>query len=766
MNYLSGKSMNRREYSVIKKLIFAFFVMLFFISEAQSQSTKLVPRLTDYVDPRIGTKGGGHTFPGVSLPFAMVKLGPDCNRTNSTSGYAVDGNIWGFSHTHLSGAGGGPQYGNVLFGVGTGKVNITDYSSPRKNEQVKVGYYSAELSRFNVKAELTASERTGFHQYTFPKSDSAYILVDLGSILGKDYGYTDERQEVAESGIKIITNKRLEGYTTVTGGWNRGRYTVYFSAEFDTQCISFKTWKDGKVSALSNNTEKGVETGAFFYFKTKDNQSIKLKVGMSFISTDKARQNLQNEISGWNFGGIRQNAVNKWDKYLSSVEIKSDDEKQKITFYTAMYHALLLPTNRTGENPVWSSEPYYDDYCAIWDTFRTTNPLLTLLYPNIETAIIKSLINIYEHEGYMPDARMGNYNGRTQGGSNSDIADAYVKGLKGIDYKKAYQSMIKNAEVPYTKDPQKQGRGGIGDYNKLGYISTDFERSGSRTVEYAANDYAISVMAKSLGMQEDYLKYRLRASNWVNLWRPMHHTNFKGFIMPRYADGRWNDDIKVPGKPAKRFDALSRGSWKDVFYEANSWEYSLYVPHDVKRLIDSCGGKQAFISRLDTFFAKKNYFNINNEPGFLTPVLYNYAGAPYKTAQIIQRLLRTHFKATPDGLPGNDDAGSMSVWFIFHALGFYPNAGQDVYLIATPLFPEVSIRLENGKIFRVLAKNVSAKNLYVKSVILNGKALNNSWFTHSSIKNGGTLEFIMSSIPTDWAVNGILPPSVSDKISN
>jgi len=718
--------------------------------------------LTDYVDPFIGVENGGNVFPGATLPFGMVKLGPDmcaidpqnmCYQTNS--GYSpLDEKVLGFSHTHVSGTGGGSKYGNVLVMPFTGKLLLDDYSSLRFNEVASPGYFSLVLNRYQIKAELTATQRAGMHRYTFPKSDQSGIFIDAGFFLysGQQWG---ENQELVGSEIKVISNTEIQGYNRVRGGWNMGgAYTVYFYARFDQPAEKFATWKGTELKENSNlEVDSGEKTGAVFYYKTSNQQIIQLKVGISFVSIEKAKQNLDQEISDWNFDRVHAEAVKVWNKELSKIEVETPNEDQKKIFYTALYHSMLMPVDRTGENPSWnSSAPYYDDFYAIWDTFRSLNPLLTLIDQKREVDIVNSMIDIYKHEGYMPDARSGNDNGRTQGGSNCDIVitDAFVKGLKGIDYETAYQAMIKNAEISPGGDERKEGRGGIEDYIQLGFVSSKFERAGSRTVEYANCDWAIAQLAKGLGKPADYLKYKKRASNWTGLWRDISFEGATGFIMPRNSDGSWVDN----------FSPLAVGSWKDFFYESSSWEYSLYVPQDVKSLIDKCGGEAKFISRLDTFFTK-NYYNMSNEPGFFAPCLYSYSGRPDKTQEIVRRTLAKNYNSGRAGIPGNDDSGAMSSWYIFHTMGFFPNAGQDVYIFTAPSFKKATLHLESGKQLVITTQSLSEKNNCIQSVKLNGKIWHQSWFRHGDIKDGGSIEFIMGNKPNDWGKSNA-PPSMSD----
>ena len=436
-----------------------------------------------------------------------------------------------------------------------------------------------------------------------------------------------EAQHYVGSEIKILSDTSMEGYTRILGGWNMGKaYTVYFYAVFSVKAFGYGTWKNNMLHHQNREEyDENTRCGAWFEYKTGEGEKIRVKVGISFLSTGKAKANLYREIPHWDLQRIKDQARMLWNDALSKIQVETKNSDLKTIFYSSLYRCMLMPVDRTGENPLWKSEePYYDDYYAIWDTYRSLNPLLTIISPERERDIVRSLIDIYGHEGYMPDARSGNCNGRTQGGSNCDmlIADAYVKGLTGINYEKGFAAMIKDAEVAPGDDERKEGRGGIHDYNSIGYVSFNHERAGSRTVEYAANDFAIATVAKGLGKNAAYDLYRKRAGNWQNLWRDdIESQGAKGFIWPKDNKGNWIDTLNhvyvwtPKGMIWKKFDVLIAGSWSDFFYESYSWEYSLYVPQDVKLLMEKCGGKEKFISRLDTFFTKQ-YFDISNEPSF------------------------------------------------------------------------------------------------------------------------------------------------------
>ena len=739
------------------------FNLLFFCSLLAFSLPAHGQNLSSYVDPLIGTEGGGNVFPGASLPFGMVKLGPDMGENRSNSGYVSGGMVNGFSHIHVSGTGGGSKYGNILVMPFTGKYTTGEVSSAISDEAATPGYYAVRLKRYNIKAEMTATHHAGFHRYTFPASDSAHILIDAGHFLSKGAAYGEDQQLVG-SEIQVVSDRIVKGYSRVRGGWNKGgAYTVYFYAILDTPANTIATWQGDKLTpGKAWRTDNGEKTGALLSFHTASGQQIKMKVGISFLSEGKARKNVNAEIGDWNFDAIKKEAEQAWESQLEKIRIETTDPAQKRMFYTALYHTMLMPADRTGENPKWQSDtPYYDDYYAIWDTFRSANPLLTLISPSRETEIINSLIDIYKHERYLPDARSGNDNGRTQGGSNAEvlIADAYKKGLTDIDYKTALKAMLKDAEQPPGGNQRKQGRGGLHDYKTLGYVSTDYERAGTRTVEYAYDDFCIAEVAKGLGRDAVYRKYVNRAGNWANLWRPVKDDGVTGFIWPRNKDGSW----------VKDFSTQTAGSWPDFFYESQSWEYSLFVPQDVSRLIKKSGGREAFIRRLNTFFLKDpgddtsvgHYYNVTNEPGFLSPILYIWAGRPDLTARRVRSIISKYYSDKRDGLPGNDDSGAMSSWLAFHMMGIFPVSGQDLYVVTAPHFRKTTINLENGKEFVIEAKGLDADNRFVISATLNGRPLDQAWFHHTDIKDGGHLVLQMGSERGAWGTENP-PPSLSD----
>lgn len=714
---------------------------------------------TDAVDPLLGTVGGGNVFPGAVVPFGMIKAGPDMTNDagiNPNSGWNDNGPIQGFSQTHVSGTGGGAKYGNVLVQPTTGDVAPLDFLSARADEKASAGYYAITLARYNIRAEITAARRSAIYRFSYPEGVPANLLFDAGHCLLSNPGH-GESQSLTASSVQIVSSTEVVGSTSVTGGWNKqpNSYIVYFAAAVDTPAKSWGTWSGTKMHPNDRSIQgpPKISAGAWLHFGELRNRPVLMKIAISFISIDQARRTLATEIERFDFAAAQVKAVAQWDRALGKIEVKGATQEQKQAFYTALYHTMFMPTDRTGENPLWQSpEPYYDDYYAIWDIFRTSGPLLTLIAPERQAAIVRSLVDIYRHDGWLPDARSGNYNGRTQGGSNAEfmITDAYVKGLPGIDWKTALSAEIHDAEVNPI-DHLKEGRGGLDDWKTLGYISIEgSDRSGSSDMEYAADDFEIALLAKGLGDESEYRKYLIRSGNWKKLWdADFAADGFQGFIRPRHHDGSW----------LTPFTALDNCTWGGkTFYEGNSWTYSFFVPQDMASLIRTIGGPQAFVNRLDAFFAVPGRYDVGNEPGFLAPYLYNWAGRPDKTAEHVRAIIAANYHTGPRGLPGNDDSGAMSSWYIFGQIGIFPNAGQDIYLIGSPALPQTILHIAGGKTFSIEARNLSSKNIYVAAAQLNDKPLDRAWLRHQEIISGGHLVLIMAAKPSHWGEKE-LPPS-------
>ena len=672
-----------------------------------------------YVDPRIGSEGVGRTFPGPSMPFGMCKPGPDCTIN------PMPEVVTGFSQTHVSGTGGGQKYGNILIQPFLGNQPSEQL---RMSEDFSLGYYATTFEN-GIRTEITTSGRCAFYRIHFPSNGSLFI--DATHYLGKNpIPDQREQQQFVGAEVEVVSDYEVRGFSRIRGGWNNGdAYTVYFCLMSD--------------KPFSSAEDKGNATLRF------SDTLLNIKVGISYVSTQQAKRN----ISSCDFDTQLNLLRDSWDKLLSRFDIKGT-EVQKRMFYTALYHTLIMPVDKSGENPKWRETPYYDDYYAIWDTYRSSSPLITLLDSKREVDIVNSLLNIYKREGYMPDARSGDCNGRTQGGSNAEvmIADAFVKGLEGIDYEYALEAMLKDAEADPGADHEKHGRGGLREYTTLGYLPYGIDRAGTRTIEYAYNDYCIAEVAKGLGRQDIYAHYLKQSGNWRNLWRSDYEwDDVKGYIMPRDAQGRWLDSVPwghskvfhptIPYTPVTKVAPWYLPWWSTFFYEALSAEYSLSIPHDVPGLIEACGGAETFRKRLDLFFDRKRY-NVGNEPSFLTPCLYHWIGRPDLTSDRVRQIITENYNDTPDGLPGNDDSGSMSSWLAFHMLGLYPNAGQSYYLLHAPLLPAWTLQLDNGKTLRGTLKG---KGTHFEKVTFNGKVLEDARIEHAELMQGGELVFYVSA---------------------
>jgi predicted alpha-1,2-mannosidase len=742
------------------------------------------------IDPMLGADKGGNVFVGPTLPFGMAKPGPDYGDNQGNAGWQATGNLNGFSQLHVSGTGGGPKYGNIAVQPMMGKADPAHSSAPREDEHAQVGYYSVKLGRSGIRAEITTARRTPVYRFTYPAKGERTLLVDVGHLLMKLHDSPHrypEGQVVYSTDVEVLSPTEIAGMQASVMGWNiqTTPMNVYFYLVTDTPATASGTWADGKavpgaktasykmpftMKTLPQPPAPIVSTGAYLTFPA-GNKPVMVKVGLSFVSIEQAKKNAQSEVSGFDFEGTRKAAVAAWNQQLATVKIEGGSPSERRQFTTGLYHSMLMPVDRTGENPLWqSATPYYDDFYCIWDTFRSSTPLLTLLDPKRVTAILQSLLEIQDHDHFFLDGRSGNFAGRTQGGSDAEMmfTDAFVKHLPGLDWERVYRAMVHDADTESTA-PIRFGRGDMDEWKRLGYLSIEHsdpaggpDRPGSRSMEYAANDYAVALMAKGLHKDDDAKKFALRAANWKKLWDAdaVDHTergDVKGFIWMRHADGRWKEN----------FNPHLVGTWyQDNFYEATTWTYSLYVPQDVRELINTAGGTAAFKKRLDLFFALgpsgRYRYDVGNEPGFLAPYLYNWIGEQSSTTKTIRAILPASYHTGLDGLPGNDDSGAMGSFLVFNQMGFFPVAAQNVYLIGSPTFPRSSITLGNGKTFSIVAENSSRTNVYIAKATWNGKSYQRSWFTHDQLMAGGELHLTMTNKPTHWDT-GTPPPSMSDK---
>lgn len=729
---------------------------------AQGQQAATRQRsLTSYADPFVGTENGGNILPGAQVPFGFVHASPDTVNP-TTAGYNSYENIVGFSQTHVGGTGGASKYGNFLTTPTVGKLRVSDLSSPKADERASPGYYAVRLTRSEVKAELTATRLVAMHRYTFPASKLSHLLVEASSVVQPESGENAiKNPHPVDCWVRVVAPNRIEGSGNFIGGWNQSPYTIHFSAEFDRPFEGSGTWRGERIEPDTTAAANEGRVGAFATFDTTNNRTVQMKIGVSFISPEKARANLLQEIPGWDFDAVRAQAESQWESALGKVNVEGGTEEQREIFYTALFHSHYMPHDLTGENAWWeSSEPHYEDFYAIWDTFRTHFPLLTLIQPERERDMVRSLVDTYAHTGWMPDSRIAGANGMTQGGSNGDVvvADAITKGVKGIDYAKAYEALLKNAEVNSPR-PLYEGRA-LEEYKRLGYVSMNYPRSASRTMEYAYNDFCVAQVARALGKTADAEKYLARSKNWLNVWSDETRS-----VRPRRGDGTW----LAPFSASHFYPDASFSYWDAPFYEGSGYIYGTYVPHDAQALIMRLGGDAPFVAWLDAFFDNpptrdadfnRGLYNHNNEPDFLAAFLYIHAGRPERTQELVRRILATEYRTGRDGLPGNDDSGAMSSWYVWAALGLYPNAGQPFYYICSPLFTRSSINLGGGRTFTIEAPEASSANLYVQSATLDGRALDRAWLRHEEIARGSRLVLKMGSKPSLWGRDS-RPPSMS-----
>ncbi|KAK8235410.1 alpha-1,2-mannosidase family protein-like protein [Phyllosticta capitalensis] len=780
---------------------------------------------TRFVNPFIGTEGpekgtaynAGNIFPGAAMPFGVVKAGIDttvfnASCCNANGGYTPDGFVTAITLLHESGTGGGVKYGVVgqmplttLEGVNV-LDNLT-YMQPRKvQDKAEVGLYRTELGN-GVVADITATRHAGLMKYSYTEPGERYVLVDVSHFLptndevNRAQFYSNGQLEVSDGG------KTYKGYGIWRGGFNDGPdYTVFFCGEFSSTPKSAKlftgpytdpywpnttdsrpTWLNDSSSVTGGTTgyQYSNRIGALFVFDGSASE-VMSKVGVSWISAEKACKFVDDEVDGWDFDGTVQTAKKTWnDEVFSKITTTDFKNVTRLTmFYSALYKMHLIPSDRTGESPNFeTNEPYYDDYYTLWDTFRCTNSLWLLIEPDRAAGMIISLISIWRNERFMPDGRSGNYNGRVQGGSNADnvLADAYVKGLQyGIDWQDGYAAMKTDAErTPYNNfdienkatGSTKEGRGALDDWLKIGFVSTTYSRSLSLTVEYSLNDFALSVVAKELA-PDDYQKYLNRSAGWRNLWVPSVTSNdFSGFLAPKQANGTLAD-------PAYDPKSCGECEWSAIAYEALPFEYSWNIPHDMQTLIMLMGGPATTERRLDLMFKPggrssdigtndigDTLFNPGNEPSFSTPFLYNYLGKrQWKSVLRSRQVVDQYYSDTASGLPGNSDGGSLDSWLVWQMLGLYPVVTQPVYLLLSPWFDELEVKIpsfagagQGEGTLRITAEGL-ADGYYVQSVKLNGESWTKSWVSHKDIEKGGTIEFVLGAQPVEWDT-GDLPPS-------
>jgi predicted alpha-1,2-mannosidase len=699
------------------------------------------------VNPFVGTAvGRGGLGPAATLPAGVVYLSPQTAKP-FWAGYAPDQPIFGFSHTQSGGV--------IRVRPQTGPLKLTPPPSGKAGETASPGYYSVVLEDEGVRAELTVTERAGFHRYTFPPQTPARVLIDLTTTIN-----ASKSDHPTATSARWVSDRELEAAASLVV--NRMKFTVYFVANFDRPAKARGAWLDGADRPGTEQVSGGEKQPAGVYAEFEPGSVVNLRIGISHTSVAHARRNLE-PAAGLDFDDVRSRAEAIWREKFASIIVEGGTDTQRRQFYTALYHSLATAVDVTGDNGGWvpDDQTLYWRIWGLWDTFRTTNPLLTLIQPERQAGIIRTLLAVYQESGWLPDSWVYNSRGMPiQGGTNVDtvIADAIVKNLGGFDRELAYAAIRKNATEPTPENYDifiMKGR--FAPYFTLGYVPVNlykgsnagenpFSSGVSRTLEYAQNDHSVALAAKALGPEEDARMFRERSLNSYKLFHPETK-----FFWGKNAAGEW----MPPADPA----VVTLG-WRHAFYEGSGWQYRFYMPHDMQGLITRHGGPAAFLATLDEYFDRSLHW-AGNQPGFLTPWLHGYAGRPDKNVDRVRAIMAKDYKLAVAGYPGDEDNGSTSSWYVFAAMGFFPNPGQDVYLLASPVFSKVTLRLgQTGKNFIISARGLSPENQYVQSATLNGKPWDQAWFRHGDIINGAELVLTMGPKPSAWGTRK-LPPSVT-----
>ncbi|WP_203292526.1 GH92 family glycosyl hydrolase [Luteirhabdus pelagi] len=731
-------------------------IILFLIGQIsfsqQKNTTSAAPNdLTQFVNPFIGTGGHGHTYPGATMPFGMVQLSPDTRLEgwDGCSGYHFsDSYIYGFSHTHLSGTG-VSDYGDILL-MPTNEVVFNNGADGSKgyrahfrheDETATAGYYRVKLDSTDILVELTTTERAGMHRYTFPSAENQIVILDL-----------EHRDRLLDFNITKRSNTSISGYRH-SKAWAEDQRLFYY-IEFSHPIENY---------TYQNFEDTGEAVKAALQFNNPSNEPIVVKVGISAVDEAGAERNMRMEIGKKSFDQVREEAIKAWNNQLLKIMIEESNTDRKTIFYTALYHTMLAPNlyqdvdgrYRGMDLKIHQSDAFnYYTVFSLWDTYRATHPLYTIIEQERTNDFVKTMLAKYEEGGIIPIWDLSaNYTGCMIGYHGiSVIADAYLKGIGDFDAEKALKAMKNSAE---------QNKLGLESYRNNGFIPVEEEsESVSKTLEYAYDDWTIAQMAKKMGNSGTFETYIKRAQFYKNVFDPS--TNF--------MRGRFRNTWFGPFDPYEvNFN----------YTEANAWQYSLYVPQDIAGHISLMGGKKAYENHLGELFTAKNetagrhqaditgligQYAHGNEPSHHMAYLYNFINKPHKTQEKVHEILTTLYTNEPDGISGNEDCGQMSAWYIFSALGFYPvTPGSNQYIIGSPIISRATLQLENGNSFTIEAEGAVEGKKYIENVVLNGEALGRSYITHEELMNGGTLSFKMSDTPTDWATKDTEVPTTEIK---
>ena len=718
---------------------------LLFLAACTGPAPKAVQddRLTDFVDPFIGTGFHGHTYPGAAYPFGQIQLSPD-NGTQGwdwCSGYHYsDSIVAGFSHLHLSGTGIG-DLADISFLPVTAEVTfqkdeknaefVTRYAGKytHSQETAKPGYYAVTLKNNGVKAEFTVTERAGLHRYSFPENGENNLIINLGFAINWDKPY--------QTSLKVVDDKLVTG-VRLSNGWAKDQH-VYFAVRFSSPITKSVIEKVGGDAC----------TVGVFSFGEKQ---VLAKVGVSSVSAENAIANLDGSLAGWDFEATAKNASDAWEKELSKIRIQSNDAAQKTIFYTSLYHTMVAPALFSDSNGEFKGidgstqkAAGYNRYTvfSLWDTYRALHPLFTLTQQARVNDMVKTMLDQYKQTGVLPVWELeGNETWCMVGNhSISVVAEAILKGIGDFDVQLAFEAM---------KATSMADRDGMGLYDKLGYMPADkIQQSVAKSEEVAIDDWAVAAVAQKLGKAEDAAYFAKRALNYRN-----YFDKETGFMRGKLSNGQWTS----PFDPA-----FSKHEGSD-YTEGNAWQYLWLAPHDVPGLIELLGGKEPFANKLDQLFTVAEgvkgeqaspdisgligSYAHGNEPGHHTTFLFNYAGRAWRTQELNRQIQETMYTTKPDGLCGNEDCGQMSAWYVFSAMGFYPvNPSELKYQFGSPIVQEAKVEVAPGKFFTMKAPLASKENKYIQEVKLNGQALDRSYITHQEIMDGGTLEFTMGAQP-------------------
>ncbi len=725
--------------------------------------------LTQFVNPFIGTSNYGATHPGAAYPHAMVSISPfnvafkkdaenpheKDSEWNSRTYIKENAFLTGFSHVNLSGVG-CPDLGSIITMPTTGDLIFDPelHGTTYADEIASPGYYSVYLEKSRVKAEFTSTLRTGLNRFTFPKGKSN-VLINLGLGLTNETG----------ASLRVVSPSEIEGHKLIgTFCYNpEDVRPVYFVAQFSKPSDTFGAWK--KMPAYQGveanwvryndafkpypryqHVMSGENIGAYFAFNTEENETIEVKIGVSYISIENARQNLLAEQSEFDFDGVRERSVNKWNELLSRIKVEGGSKTDKIIFYTALYHILTHPNiiqDVNGDYPLMGSHMVGNTggknrytVFSLWDTYRNVHPFLSLVYPELQSEMVNTMVDMYDENGWLPKWELLGMETNVMVGDPATpvIADTYLRGIRDFDIETAYEAIVKASTTPGKENAL---RPGIDPYNRLGFIPEDtvdkWGGSVSTSLEYYIADWNIATLSKELGNADAYKQFLKKSKGYTN-----YYDKSTGMLRPRFEDGTWYEPFDP--EYGKNFEAVVG------YVEGNAWQYRFYVPHDIPGLIKLIGGKRKFIEQLQMCFDTDNY-SVNNEPDITYPFLFNYVkGEEWRSQKTVRNIVDEYYTNTPEGIPGNDDTGTLSAWLVFSMMGIYPVCPGDMdYAIVTPRFDKLTIKLNQkyypGEELIITTRKNGNDPWRIKEIKFQDRVQERYFINHKELIQGGVLEF-------------------------